>query len=143
MPRCVDDFAVEAAPRADSARFLDAEMFRALASCYRLLRNICFCLDRVAQHAKQLQVRFPMLASIDKRLDMIIGRSQFAPDRERTGTALAGGPIENTDFNARRNCLIIGCSDPFWDFSGHRRISARFVAFSLCHSMNFIRIYSS
>jgi hypothetical protein len=99
--------AIKLAPRSNGARLLDAEMLGAFASRHRLLRDICLCLKRVAWHAKQLQVMFPMLSSIDKRLDMIVGRAQFTLDGESAGAALAVAPVENADLNARRNCLII------------------------------------
>jgi hypothetical protein len=114
VPFVSDGLAAKVLAAQDRARLLDAEMFRAFASRYRLLRNVCSRLERVAWHAKQLQVMFPMLSAVDKRLDMIVGRAQFTLDEERTGTALAIEAVENTDLNSRRNRLIICRSNPLW-----------------------------
>ena len=117
-------------------------MLRPFASRYGFLGNVCFCLDRMARHAKQLQIAFGVLPTIDKRLDMIIGRTQFTLDGEGAFRALPTGPIKDADLNPRRNSLVIIGGLPFID-GPHSRISARLVAFSLCHSMNFMRMYSS
>jgi hypothetical protein len=50
-------------------------MLLTLAGYDCLFRDIGFCLFRVAWHAKQLQVAFPVFPAVDERNGVIVGRA--------------------------------------------------------------------
>ena len=72
---------------------------------------------------------------------MIDGRTHFFVKGPPALLALTFGAIPKAVADSRRNSLVIIFAHPLWNVS-HSRISARLFAFSLDHSLDFIRMYS-
>jgi hypothetical protein len=115
----VDYFAIESSPGTDRARPLDAGVFRPDPVVLGLLRYVRLGFLRMAgRYAKRLQIALSMLAAIDESNDMIAGPF---PDWH-CATALCTPsikPPEHANLDAGRDSLIVGLSDPLWNFARH------------------------
>jgi hypothetical protein len=71
-------------------------MLRPLPVNDGFLCYVGFCFRRVARHAKQLQVIFSVLTTVDKRGFVVEGRAQLANDGECADRANPTGPTMHT-----------------------------------------------
>ncbi len=92
----------------------NADVLRVLARSYGFLSNVRLSFDGMTRHAEQLQIRFPVFAAVDERDGVVISRTQFSGNLQSTNGAPSTKCIKYPDFDTRRDCLIIGGSNPLW-----------------------------
>ena len=81
-----------------------------------------------------LQVAFPALTPVDEGNRIFKLPRLSRPDGSVASTlASAVVPEKNTQLHSGRDGAVGGLANPFWEGAGHSLISARLVAFSLCH----------